>query len=266
MMFMFLLFSFLFFVCWGSFLNVVAYRITFNKPFFAARSYCPVCKHMIAWYDNIPIISQLLILRGNCRSCKAPISWLYTFIEVLTASVMTALAFYTFYIKQASLGASCSPYYFASYFLFFSALIVATRTDLEAMVIPQHFTILLIPTGIILSWLGFTEITLLDSIAGATLGYVVLWLTATVFYRLTKKHGLGEGDMELLAMIGSFIGIKGAWFALALGSVSGLIIGGGYLLCVKKNMQLRIPFGPFLSLGATLYFFFETQILNFLFT
>jgi leader peptidase (prepilin peptidase) / N-methyltransferase len=265
MIFFFLFFSFLFFVCWGSFLNVVAYRITFDRPFFTARSCCPKCKTTISWYDNIPLLSRLLLKRA-CRSCKTPISWLYPFIELLTAIVMTALSFNIFYLKKEILGFSSSPYIFASYFLFFSALIVATRSDLEAMVIPQYFTILLIPAGILLSWFGYTNITLADSILGTVFGYGILWLTATVFYKLTKKKGLGEGDMDLLAMIGSFLGVKGAWFALTLGSISGLLIGGGYLLCVKKNIHLRFPFGPFLVLGAMLYFFLETHILDFLFS
>ena len=236
-------FLFVLFLCWGSFLNVVAYRITFDKPFFTKRSICPSCSKIIAWYDNIPLLSWLL-LRGRCRACKAPITLLYPFIELLSGVVLTALSLFV------PLGA------FVAYAIFFSALIVSVRTDLEAMVIPQLFSIWMVPLGFLYSLLGFIEIVWWESLLGAILGYGVLWLVASLYAYLTKKDGLGVGDMELLAMIGSFLGPQGVWFSLLIGSLSGLIVGGVYLVLTKQGRDTRIPFGPFLALGATIYFFF----------
>jgi leader peptidase (prepilin peptidase) / N-methyltransferase len=250
---MFILFLILIFLCWGSFLNVVAYRITFDKKFLTTRSVCIHCNKIIKWYDNIPVFSWIR-LKGKCSVCRKTISWLYTFTEIVTAILMTIL--FIRYFDNIPL--------FLSYFIFFSALIVATRTDLEAMVIPQLFSLWLVPVGIILSVLNFTKITVLESLLGAILGYGVLGIVAKVFKFVTKKDGLGQGDMELLAMIGSFLGPIGIWFALTIGSIVGLFIGGGYLLITKKLKTTRIPFGPFLALGAIVYFFYENTILMFL--
>ncbi|MBU1007991.1 prepilin peptidase [Candidatus Dependentiae bacterium] len=238
----YVLFLFSIFLCWGSFLNVVAYRITYDKPFFTKRSVCPFCGKIVFWYDNLPILSWVL-LRGRCRFCRASISILYPCIELLSGILFTSLVLF---------------FPLASYLLFFSALIIAIRTDLEAMVIPQVFSIWLAPVGVLLSLFGFTRVSFWESLLGALVGYGVLWSIAALFKYFTKRDGLGVGDMELLAMIGSFLGPIGVWFSVFIGSVSGLVIGGGYLLLTKKGRNTRIPFGPFLALGATIYFFFES--------
>ena len=233
---------FLVFLCWGSFLNVVAYRLTYDIPFFKKRSQCPLCGKIIPWYDNIPVVSWIL-LRARCRFCSAAISFLYPFIELASGIIFTALYFV----------GKLTP----ATFIFTSALLVAVRTDLQAMVIPQIVSLWLVPVGVAMSFLGLTGIFGFESILGAALGYGVLWGMASLFRVLTKKDGLGVGDMELLAMIGSFLGPLGVWFSLMIGSVSGVLIGGGYLLVTKKGPNERIPFGPFLALGAILYLFFK---------
>ena len=154
---------------------------------------------------------------------------------------------------------------FISHFIFFSALIVATRTDLEALVIPQIFSLWLVPVGILFSYLNFTEITFLQSFIGAILGYAGLWIVAKLFKFFTKKEGLGIGDMELLAMIGAFLGPFGIWFTILIGSFTGLLISGFYILITKKDRYTQIPFGPFLALGATIYFFFKDFLISYLF-
>ena len=248
-----LLIIFIFSLCWGSFLNVVAYRTTYDKPFFTTRSLCPSCNRIIFWFDNLPIISWVF-LKGRCRFCKKRISILYPFVELLSGIIFTSLYFY-YPVLNISM---------VSYFVFFSALIVATRTDLQAMVIPQLFSLWLVPVGISLSFFGLTQISILESLLGAVFGYGILWVVAVAFKYFTKKDGLGVGDMELLAMIGSFLGPLGVWFALLIGSLSGLLIGGGYLVFVKGDKNRRIPFGPFLALGATLFFFFRGILINLL--
>jgi leader peptidase (prepilin peptidase)/N-methyltransferase len=237
---MFLLFwLLLIFLCWGSFLNVVAYRLTYDVPFFTKRSQCPSCSSVIPWYDNIPVFSWIL-LRARCRFCKTSISILYPFIELASG-----LIFLTLYI--------CDLLSVSS-FIFVSALLVAVRTDLQAMVIPQLVSLWLVPVGILMSFFGMTGISGLDSVLGAIIGYGLLWSVAALFRVLAKKDGLGVGDMELLAMIGSFLGPLGVWFSLLIGSTSGLLVGGGYLLVTKKGRHERIPFGPFLALGAIIYY------------
>lgn len=261
-------------LCWGSFLNVLAHRVLANKKLFTHSSYCPSCMHMIAWYDNIPLISWV-VLQGKCRLCKAPISWLYPFTELSTAVVVTA-SFYTnilsyfphvlnlsYDIDISSIFHLAPPVAYQSFFaylLVLSALIVATRTDLEAMVIPQAFSIWLVPLGFIFSYVGLLEITLQSSILGAVLGYGLLWIVAYCFKFLTKKEGMGVGDMELLALIGSFFGPLGAWMSVMVGSFSGLLVGSVYLFINKQSRTTRIPFGPFLALGAIIYFFFSFQL------
>lgn len=246
-----LILPFLFFTCWGSFLNVLAYRITFDKPFFTQRSMCPACGKIIYWYDNIPLISWVL-LRGQCRFCHEPISLLYPFIELTSGIILTAI----FWTQGLTLS-------FLGYFLFFSALLVATRSDLEAMIIPQFFTLWLVPVGFLFSCFNLIEIFPLESLLGACFGYGLLWVVAKTFKYATKKEGLGEGDMELLAMIGSFLGPIGVWFSLMIGSSVGMLIGGGYLLFAKKDRYTRIPFGPFLALGAIIYFFLNPALFMF---
>jgi len=275
---------FLFGLCWGSFLNVVAFRLVSGRSFLKMRSACPKCEQLIFWYDNIPLVSWIL-LKAKCRKCKESISFLYPFIELLTGFMLvllyqrclpkfSSLYYYLvnnpvvegFDISFANLAKEVPAQSYFSFFIFFiflSALIVAIRTDFQAMVIPQICTLWLIPLGLIASYFGFTYISAMQSLSGAILGYGLLWIIAFLFKTFTKRDGLGMGDMELLAMIGSFIGPVGVWFSLMLGSFSGLILGGLFLLILKKDRFTRIPFGPFISLGAVLYFLFDQQIIFF---
>ncbi len=224
---------------WGSFLNVVAYRLINEKSIVAPRSFCPHCKTTIAWYDNIPIVSWLL-LRARCRHCKKAISALYPFIELLTAAAFILL--YNF-----------EPTYFLAYALFFSALIVTIRTDLEYMLISRMVTLALLPIGWLLSYFHLLPIDLTQSLIGSLLGFFSLFFIAQIFYLLTKKHGIGEGDFDLLALIGAFTGARGVFFTLLIGSWIGSIISIAYIIIARKNAQAKIPFGPFLALGAMSY-------------
>jgi leader peptidase (prepilin peptidase)/N-methyltransferase len=149
------------------------------------------------------------------------------------------------------------------FIIFFSALIIAIRTDLESMVIPQLCTLWLVPIGIIGAFFSFTGISFYESLSGALIGYGVLWLIAFIFKLCTKREGMGIGDMELLAMIGSFLGPWGVWFTLMISSFSGLAVGALYLVFTKQSTLTRIPFGPFLALGAFIYFFFEKNLIHF---
>ncbi len=241
---------FIFGLCWGSFLNVLATRVLHHRSFFVHRSYCPSCKNTLAWYDNIPLLS-FIFLKGQCRSCKEPISWLYPATELTTA--LLAVGLYNNYSE---------PYAYAAYGLFFTGLLAATRTDLEAMLIPQLFSLGLIPVGLMAAWLGIIEISLLESMLGALCGYGILWAIAKTFLLLTKREGMGAGDYDLLAGIGAWIGPIGVWLTLMIASCSGMLLGATYLYRSKKGRNVRIPFGPFLALGAIGYLFFRTWLLS----
>lgn len=260
-------------LCWGSFLNVVAHRFIHRINIFKPRSHCPSCDHTIFWYDNIPIFSWLL-LRGKCRFCKATISWLYPVIELATAIIITLL-FHKIMVKPYGLFdiditvlkdalLADATQSFIVYMIFVSSLIIASRTDLESLLIPQLFTLWMIPIGFLAAYFGWVTISIVQSISGAVLGYGILWLIAFIFKRCTGKDGLGVGDMELLAMIGSFLGPLGVWISLALGSLSGLFVGSLYLALSGKDRTTRIPFGPFLALGALAYLLIGTKLTRFL--
>lgn len=176
---------------------------------------------------------------------------MYPLIELITGISLTALWI------------SVPTYYFFGLFIFFSALIVTIRTDLEKMLISRLATLFLVPVGIGLAALDLLPIDTIDSIAGALAGYSLLWLTKTIFYRLRGQEGLGEGDLDLLCFIGSFTGVLGVWFTLLLGSVTGSILGIVYLYTHKQIREVKIPFGPFLAFGAMSYVLLQHPILMF---
>ncbi|MEX2438115.1 MAG: prepilin peptidase [Candidatus Babeliales bacterium] len=228
------------FLGWGSFLNMFAYRII-HGGFERLRSFCLRCTTTIAWYDNIPLISWIA-LRGRCRHCSKPISLLYPTIELFTACILTLLWILI------------PAHYFPAYFLFFSALIVTIRTDCETMLISRFVSLYLIPLGWLLSSLGYLPITIIESILGSIIGYAFLWITAQLFLYITSKEGLGHGDIELISFIGAYTGIIGCWMSIMLGSIIGSVCGIYIILTHPKTWRtIRIPFGPFLAVGAMLF-------------
>jgi leader peptidase (prepilin peptidase)/N-methyltransferase len=155
--------------------------------------------------------------------------------------------------------------YFLSYFIFFSALIVTIRSDLETMLMSRFVTIFLLPIAFLLASLKLLPITLTESIIGALLGYTFLFIVARVFSFFTGKDGIGQGDLELLAFIGSFLGIIGCWISLFIGSLIGSISGIIYIILFGKKHTIKLPFGPFLACGAISYTLFHRILIAFLF-
>lgn len=253
---------------------MLSYRLI-NEASLGGRSYCVHCKKNIAFYDLIPVLSWLA-LKGSCRSCHQPISALYPFIELLTTIIFTCLYFYI------------PAEYWISYTVFFSALIITIRSDLEYMLISSFATLFLIPIGIMLSAKNMLPISATESIIGAIAGYTFFWVIAKVFSYLTSKQGIGKGDLYLLAFIGSFTGLFGCWISVLIGSVTASCAGICYLL-QKKFFSLtatntdtdtdadtginsesisfgiiKIPFGPFLALGALLFVFLQRPLFFYL--
>lgn len=229
---------FIIFLCWGSFLNVCGYRFIQGGSLFS-RSQCPYCNHLLAWYDLIPVLSWFF-LHGECRYCKKPISWLYPFIELFTALTCTVLL----YTVHAS--------YFPSYFLLATALIITMRTDFEFMLIPRMCSIYLVPVGIILSLSGFLPLSWQESLIGAFIGYATLAGIAYLYKKRTGVTGMGEGDAELIAGIGSFVGVTGVWYTLLIGSLTATAYALLLIFFQNAASDTKVPFGPFLSIGTFL--------------
>jgi leader peptidase (prepilin peptidase)/N-methyltransferase len=229
----------------GSFLNVVAYRLVYEKPFFTGRSYCPWCGAIIPWFYNIPIFS-FFYLSGQSACCQKPISWLYSFIEFLSAIVLSG-QYLSAFLYQSNIS--------FLYIIPLSALLIAIRTDLEAMVILTPFSLWIAPVGLIFAAFGFLSISLFESFMGVFFGYVLLWSINAVVKKIRGQEGIGEGDMDLMALIGSFWGIVAIPYILWMAS----IIGVGLSFFMRKQeisfLKQRIPFGPCLAFATFLWHF-----------
>lgn len=252
----FYIFAFIFGAVVGSFLNVCICRLPRDESIVFPPSHCPKCDFKIPFYDNIPIFSYL-ILRGKCRSCDLPISVQYPLVELVNA-LLTLFLFMKF-------GASLT---FLVLFIFCSALVVITFIDLEHQIIPDVISLPGIPLGFISSFFIsdlYHEGMLLgwkSSLIGIVVGGGSLWLVATGYELLTRKEGMGGGDIKLLAMMGAFLGWPAIPFVIFTSSLIGSVIGVTVMLIQKKDSKLAIPFGPFLALGAVLYIFFGNQVIH----
>lgn len=153
--------------------------------------------------------------------------------------------------------------YWAAYFIFFSALIVTIRTDLQEMLISRWVTLYTVPLGWLLAFLGYLPINLTQSVLGSIAGYGILLLISVAFAKIKGKEGMGQGDLELLAFIGAFVGLWGCWITLMLASTIGALVGIMYLLLNQKRESIALPFGPFLAVGAIIFVFFESMISSF---
>jgi leader peptidase (prepilin peptidase)/N-methyltransferase len=194
------------------------------------------------------------MLRGSCRFCRKPISSLYPSIELITA-----ISF--FLLIQRT-----NPLYWPAYMLFFSALIVSIRTDLETMLISQLATIFLIPCAFICSYFGLLPLSLGESFFGSASAFSCLFSVSYLYFLLAKRVGLGQGDIELLAFIGAFLGFVGWWITLLLASCTGTIFGIFMMIYSRKSLiGIKIPFGPFLAIGAMLYVLFQSYFLKFIY-
>lgn len=243
----------MFLLCWGALLNFFGYRLLHNIPLFR-WPFCEACKTPCTLYELVPCISWLL-LQGKCRFCSQSISPLFPLIELVTL-ILGSTLFLTNTISHV---------YRIPYFLFFSALIITIRTDLESLLILRLTTLWLIPCGIFLSMLRLLPIAWWSSLGGCLLGYGSLWLISGIFYRLRGIKGLGEGDPELLAFIGSYIGLCGCWATLLIGSMIGSIVGIALLTTGYVTRTTYVPFGPFLAIGAILYVLYEPTIMLLMF-
>lgn len=255
------IFIFWIFACWGSFLNVLAYRVIFEEKFnIFSRSHCPNCKKVLSPFELIPIFSWLYLKRA-CKACKSKISGLYPFIEVLTGSIFTILIYKNYgtdlnFLKKIYL--NLNPLIFS--FIYISALIVSIRTDLESMLLSRYFTIFLVPLGLLVSILRISGLSLSSSVLGAVLGFGALFIVKKTFWIFTKKEALGDGDIDLLCMIGAFTGPLGVYTSVLIGSIFGSLIGLFMMYSGQLNRNSKIPFGPFLAIGSIIWVVFKTEL------
>jgi leader peptidase (prepilin peptidase)/N-methyltransferase len=220
----------------GSFLNVCISRLPAGESVVTPRSRCPSCGSEIAWYDNVPVLSYVL-LAGRCRACRKGISARYPIIEAATA-----IAF----VLQAAVVADLL---LLAQRLVFTALLVALfGTDLETHRLPNVLTIGGIGAGLVFSiWL---PPGLMASVIGALTGAAILLAVRWGWHRATGVDAMGLGDVKMLAMIGAFLGWQQVWLVLLLASIAGAILGIALMAFGGRTLQTRLPFGTFLAIAA----------------
>lgn len=249
------LFVFLMGLILGSFLNVCIYRFPKNKSIVFPASHCPLCQKPILWYDNIPLVSYV-ILGGRCRFCRGRIGFRYFMVELLSG-ILTVALFLTFGLNEK----------FAGYMFLTSGLIVATFVDFELQEIPDQVTISGIIAGAIFaalfpsilgasSWVGGLVSSIVGMIAGGGSIYLMGFFGELVF----KKEAMGGGDVKLLAMVGAFLGWKLALVTFFVAPIFGAVVG--IALKIKDGREI-IPYGPYLSLATLVSIFWGEKILGF---
>jgi leader peptidase (prepilin peptidase)/N-methyltransferase len=264
------LFAALFGLIIGSFLNVCIVRIPERKSIVLPSSACPKCGAAIRPWDNIPVVSWLL-LGGKCRACKTKISAMYPVVELLTALLFWA-CYEAFGLTTESLKWS----------IFSALMIVLVFTDMRERILPDVVNYSGFVAGLLLSlitkpsdgtalWLArrifefpppVPVISLADALLGAAFGSGLLWLVAELYFRLRGREGMGLGDVKMMLMAGAFLGLKRTLLTILAGSVLGSVLGLAFMLARRKESDYELPFGSFLGMAAVLVMFFGTPVVN----
>ena len=243
-----IVFSLIFGASVGSFLNVVILRLPEEGASIVfPGSRCPKCLHDLKWYDNVPVISFILLKR-QCRYCGVPISWQYPLVEFTMALLSLALVFKFGF-----------TYGLPIYFVFTAALLVVIVIDFYHKIIPDAISLPGIVIGFACSFIN-PVITWQQSGIGLLVGGGSLYAVAAGYYLFTKREGMGGGDIKLLAMIGAFLGWQSLPFVIFGSSILGAVVGIGAMVKQKKGGKTMIPYGPFLSTAALLYMFYRELI------
>ncbi len=254
----------------GSFLNVCILRIPADKSIVLPSSSCTKCGKQIAPYDNIPVLSWM-ILGGKCRNCKTKISAMYPAVELLTGLLFLGCYF------------AFGPTVEAAKWAVFSAIVVVlTITDLRERILPDEVNFFGLGAGLLFSfftksldgtaaWLANRwfelppppmALSVVDSILGAAAGSGLLWLVAEGYFRIRGREGMGLGDVKMMAAIGAFLGVKRTMMTILAGSLLGSVIGICLIAVSKKGRDYELPFGTFLGAGALLVVFFGSSALH----
>lgn len=244
--------AFIFGAAIGSFLNVCIFRIPAKESIVKPLSQCPRCHHPIRIYDNIPIVS-FIILRAKCRDCGEKISWQYPLVELITG----LLALLLFMKSGLTLD-------FLVFFIFIAVLIVISFIDLNHQIIPDIISLPGIPV-FFLAAVFIVKVPWHEALIGLLVGGGLLFAIAFVYEWIAKREGMGGGDIKLLAMIGGFLGWKSLIFVLLFSSFAGALVGIAVMIVKKQDMKYAVPFGPFLSAAAVTYLFWGDAFMRFLF-
>ena len=258
----------LFGLAFGSFLNVCIWRLPRGESIISPRSRCPRCSKLIQWYDNIPVLSYLL-LRARCRNCREGISPLYPSVELLTATVFV-ISYFQFDLSPE----------FVKHLVLGMLLIILMFTDLLVRRIPHPVTLLGMGLGVFLSvlvpvdprpvewlltrygvFLSPTLLSILGAVTGSLLGGGLLYGVAEAFYRLTGKEGLGFGDVMMMLMVGTFLGVPLTLMTILLGSLLGTVVAVPFELFSSRLRHHPWPFGSFLGIAGIFSSFWGPSLL-----
>ncbi len=244
-----MLFAFLFGAMVGSFLNVCIHRLPKEESIVTPRSRCPACQSPIRAWDNIPLLS-FLFLRGRCRACGHPISWRYPLVEGLTALL------FVFTVER--FGVTLKSAFLLT---FLCGLVVVSFIDLDHQIIPNAITLPGIPLGLI-GGLLVREPPLVDRLIGTLAGAGFLYLVLFYGGVLYGQEAMGEGDLNLIALVGAFLGWKAVVVTILIACVVGSAVGLGLMAVKRLGRRQHIPFGPFLALGAVVGLFWGERLLG----
>jgi len=262
---------FCFGACMGSFLNVCIYRIPLEQSVIKPRSHCPHCKKEIAWYDNLPLFSYF-ILKAKCRHCGESISSRYVIVEAMTAALFLLVWLKLPILMMPppfALTPVFAPAIIPVFWLVVFGLALGTFVDLEHMIIPDRVSLGGIVLGLVFSSLvpalhaqpdgygGF-----LSAFLGAAVGVGILWFVAVLGKLIFRKDAMGMGDVKLMGAIGAFLGWPSVLFTLLVSSFLGAGVGLTLVATGKKEMQSRIPYGPYIALAALIWLLWGPSIWN----
>ena len=243
---------FIFGSIWGSFCNVCIRRIPNNTSVIKGRSHCPSCNKLIKWYDNIPLIS-FLILKAKCRDCSTTIDIKYFIIELISA-LNFVLIFYLFGFSSTTI----------LFFILSIGFLIIFFIDLKHFIIPNEITYPLMMLGFLKSFDPNLNLNLfpnfIDSLIGGFLGYIIIWLVIFIYKKFRNKEGMGLGDAKLVSLIGFWFGWISIPFVIFFSSAIALIKVIPDLIKNKKNLSSEIPFGPYLIVGCLTFLILNSQI------
>lgn len=243
----------------GSFFNVCIYRIPRQIFWKSHRSFCPTCEKSLPFWHNIPILSWL-ILRGKAACCGAKISLQYPLVELGSACLLV-LIYWTFPFMLHSEGGqlvidSAEFLRFIHAAVFSSLLLICSVIDLEHQIIPDVISLPMIAASPLVAWLH-PELDIKSSLIGIFLGGGIFYGIAWAYVLIRKEYGLGLGDVKLLAAIGGWLGFQSVLTTIFWASILGALVG---IICIvvsgQRDLKLKLPFGPFLSVAAVAFHLF----------
>ena len=236
----------------GSFANVCIARLPKDKTVIFGRSNCPTCKKKICWYDNIPLISFIL-LGGKCRQCNKKISVNYFFVELISGIFFILIYLYT---------NNYFEFFLINLILFLFLIIFFI--DLKHFIIPDILNFSLIFLGLLKNFIPIKNLNfnydIEQSIIGGVVGYLTIWIIIFVYKKLKNLDAMGLGDAKLMAAIGTFFGLKSIPLILFLSSIIALLIVLPSLINKTRKLKAEIPFGPYILISAGFYYFYGDKI------